>query len=182
MERGDLEVYCQKAVSRGAQEARVSHPGMVVTAPWVRYKCRFGCPSYGKSFSCPPDTPDHRETRELLDSYKRGILVHYLIRQEEGRKRLDVWRKMGREMVELEGEMFKDGFYKAFALLAGHCQLCKECAKVKGEPCNFGGKARPSMEACGIDVYQTARNNGFFIQPLREKHEDQNVYCLMLVD
>jgi hypothetical protein len=31
-------------------------------------------------------------------------------------------------------------------------------------------------------VYQTARNSGFFIKPLREKAETQNVYCLMLVD
>jgi len=38
------------------------------------------------------------------------------------------------------------------------------------------------MEACGIDVYQTVRNNGLFIQPLREKEETQNIYSLMLVD
>jgi predicted metal-binding protein len=78
--------------------------------------------------------------------------------------------------------MFKDGYYKAFVYLAGPCHLCKECAKMTGEPCNFGNKARPSMEACGIDVYQTARNNGFYIEPLREKGETQNIYGLMLVD
>jgi len=38
------------------------------------------------------------------------------------------------------------------------------------------------MEGCGIDVFQTARNNGFFIQPLREKTENQNLYRLMLVE
>ncbi len=38
------------------------------------------------------------------------------------------------------------------------------------------------MESCGIDVFQTARNNGFFIRALREKTETQNFYCLMLVD
>jgi hypothetical protein len=38
------------------------------------------------------------------------------------------------------------------------------------------------MEACGIDVFQTARNNGFFIRTLREKAEAQNIYCLLLVD
>ena len=38
------------------------------------------------------------------------------------------------------------------------------------------------MEACGIDVYRTARNNGCFIQPLKEKTETQNNYCLLLVD
>ena len=38
------------------------------------------------------------------------------------------------------------------------------------------------MEACGIDVFQTARNNGFFIETLREKTETQNLYCIILVD
>jgi hypothetical protein len=44
------------------------------------------------------------------------------------------------------------------------------------------GDIRPAMEACGIDVYQTARNNGFFIEPLRNKTDTHNDYCLMLVD
>jgi len=43
-------------------------------------------------------------------------------------------------------------------------------------------QARPSMESCGIDVFQTARNNGFYIDTLRDKSETQNNYCLMLVD
>jgi predicted metal-binding protein len=41
---------------------------------------------------------------------------------------------------------------------------------------------RPSIESVGIDVYQTARNSGFPIAPLKEKKETQNLYCLMLVD
>ncbi|MBW1978843.1 MAG: DUF2284 domain-containing protein, partial [Deltaproteobacteria bacterium] len=45
-----------------------------------------------------------------------------------------------------------------------------------------GLRARPSMEGCGIDVYQSARNNGFFVRPLREKEETQNNFCLLLVD
>ena len=85
-------------------------------------------------------------------------------------------------LTDLEGEMFKDGYYKALLFLAGPCTLCKECGKLKGNSCEFGDRARPAMEACGIDVYQTARNNGFFIETLREKTETQNAYCLMLVD
>ncbi|HPC73544.1 MAG TPA: DUF2284 domain-containing protein [Syntrophales bacterium] len=76
----------------------------------------------------------------------------------------------------------RTGITKAFVYLAGPCPLCKECAIIKNEPCVLPGKARPSMESCGIDVFQTARNNGFFIRALREKTETQNFYCLMLVD
>jgi len=85
-------------------------------------------------------------------------------------------------LVDLEGELFKDGFYKAFVFLAGPCRLCKECAKLEDNPCKFLNQARPCMEACGMDVFQTARNNGFFIKTLREKTETNNEYCLMLVD
>jgi len=38
------------------------------------------------------------------------------------------------------------------------------------------------MEAFGMDLYRTAFNNGFFIEPLREKTETRNEHCLMLVD
>jgi predicted metal-binding protein len=85
-------------------------------------------------------------------------------------------------LVKMEGEIFKDGYYKSLVYLAGPCPLCKECSKVKDGACIQPGKARPSMESCGIDVFQTARNNGFFIQTLKEKTETQNLYCLMLVD
>ena len=108
----DLEVYINKTIEGRPAEAKLIHPGTVVTAPWVGMKCR----------------------------------------------------------------------YKAFVFLAGPCNLCKECGKIKGTACLFGSKARPSMEACGMDVYQTARNNGFPIHPLRDKTETQNDYCLLLVD
>jgi predicted metal-binding protein len=84
-------------------------------------------------------------------------------------------------LADLEGEMFKDGFYRAFVLLSGPCNLCEECGKLKGVPHRYGYRARPSMESLGIDVYQTAWNSGFPVQPLREKKETQNLYCHMLV-
>jgi predicted metal-binding protein len=92
------------------------------------------------------------------------------------------YRKFFNNLVNLEEKLFKDGFYKAFVFLAGPCRLCKKCSKLEDNPCKFLSKARPCMEACGMDVFQTARNNGFFIKTLREKTETNNEYCLMLVD
>lgn len=179
METADLEKYCERAIRAGVTHAKVIHPSTVVTAPWVRMKCLFGCP-YRISHCCPPTTPTPQETREVLDSYSRAILFHIEAPKtpERGKRNLALFDML----VNLEGEIFKDGYYKAFVYLAGPCPLCKECAITKGAPCVLPAKARPSMESCGIDVYQTARNNGFFIQTLREKAETQNLYCLMLVD
>ena len=176
----DLEKYCVQAVERGATNAKQIHPSSVVTAPWVRLKCRFGCPGYGKGYCCPPDTPTPEQTRAIINAYHRSILFHIEAPMTPDRgKHFKTYYAM---LTDLEGEMFKDGYYKAFVFLAGSCYLCKECAKLKGDSCTLGYRARPSMEGCGIDVYQTARNNDFFIETLSEKTETQNVYCLMLVD
>ena len=38
------------------------------------------------------------------------------------------------------------------------CRLCEKCAKVTGEPCRFPEKALPSLEAYGVDVYNTTKD------------------------
>ena len=179
MESSDLQKYCDQAIQAGGTHAVVTTPQTVVTAPWVRFKCLYGC-SYRHRYSCPPHTPTPEETRTVLDSYGRVILFHAEApwSKERGKNMMAYLD----ELVKLEGELFKDGYYKAFVMLAGPCVLCKECGEPEGVPCRLPAKTRPSMESCGIDVYQTARNNGFFITPLREKSETQNLYCLMLVD
>ncbi len=179
MKGTDLDKYLERALAGGATDAKIIDPASVVTAAWVRMKCLFGCP-YKHSHGCPPQTPTSEETRKVLDCYKRAILFHKEAPKspERGKQNM-AYLDM---LVKMEGELFKDGFYKSFVYLAGPCPLCKECAKLKDEPCIQPGRVRPSMESCGIDVYQTARNNGFFIKTLSEKSETQNLYCLMLVD
>jgi predicted metal-binding protein len=177
---GDLEKYCGLAVEAGATHAKQIHPGSVVTAPWVRLKCQYGCPGSGKGHCCPPHTPSADETRAILDSYQRAILFHINVHDtpERGQR----YRAYFESLVKLEGELFKEGYYKAFVFLAGPCRLCKKCGAFEDKLCAQPGNARPSMEGCGIDVYQTARHNGFFIQTLRERTETNNEYCLMMVD
>ncbi len=180
MNDDDLEKYCTRINEEELTHAKQIDPSTVVTAPWVRLKCQFGCPGYDRSYCCPPNTPKHDETRAVLDSYHRAILFHIeaLLAEERG-KRIREHYKM---LTDMEGDLFKEGYYKAFLLLSGPCRLCKECSYLKDDPCILRNNARPSMEACGIDVYQTARNNGFRIETLSEKSDTQNHYCLMLID
>jgi predicted metal-binding protein len=176
----DLEKYCALAIKAGVTHARQIDPSSVVTASWVRLKCQFGCHRYGGGYCCPPYTPTPEETRAVVDSYRRAILFHMEISDTPEREKIS--RKCLDALLELEGTMFKDGFYKALIFVAGPCYLCKKCGVSENKPCQFPRKARPSMEGCGIDVFQTARNNGFFIQTLRERTETTNRYCLMMVD
>jgi predicted metal-binding protein len=180
MKKKDLEQYLVRSLEGGATGAKAIQPSSVVTAPWVRMKCQFGCSGYDFSYCCPPHTPTDEETRKILDSYHRAILFH--IETSLTPDRTGLLKRYRNTLLDLEREMFKDGYYKAFIFLSGPCRLCKACGKVAGTACQHGERARPSMEGCGIDVFQTARNNGFSIETLRTPEEPRNNFCLMLVD
>jgi predicted metal-binding protein len=73
--------------------------------------------------------------------------------------------------ARLEADAFKKGLKFATAFSAGKCTLCEACAGV-GNRCRNPYKARPSMEAMGIDVGETARNAGL---PFNESASDRIV-------
>jgi predicted metal-binding protein len=156
------------AVELGAKKAKVVSPRRVVTAHWVRWKCCFGCSGYQSCLMCPPYTPLPAETRQMLDQYKRAVLF------EAGRGQP---KKIA---VALERKLFLKGFYKAFGLGAGSCNLCKECAFEEG--CRKPELARPSLEGCGIDVFATARRHGFTINVVRAETDPQHYFGLVLID
>lgn len=160
--------YIDKALEMGATEVRVIHPRDVVTAAWVKQKCQFGCGKYGHSRCCPPFTPTWKETREVLDEFSVALLV-----RNTGWNSTDIAR-------ELAKMLFLDGYYKALGYGSGSCRLCKTCDL---DTCRFPEKLVPSMEACGIDVFATARKQGFPIEVLAgESWEPHNTYCLLLIE
>jgi len=159
----------EKEKTLGVAGVGIISPKSVATAAWVRLKCRFGCARFNTSHCCPPNTPTPQQMREVLDCYTRAVLVH--CKGETG---------VTAVVTELEREAFLNGFYKALGLGAGPCRLCKECNPAGN--CMHPAKARPSMEACGIDVYATARANGFPIEVLKDQSCEPNRYGLVLVD
>lgn len=168
MKRADIGWLVKRAVDCGAEEAKIIDPRSVVTAPWVRLKCQYGCGGYNSSLCCPPFSPTPDYTRKVLDSYQRAILIHC-------KPGVDVKRLV----ADLEREAFLAGYYKAFGLGCGPCNLCDECNM---ESCIYPTQARPAMEACGIDVFATARGNGMPIEVVTDRSCDQNYYGLLLLD
>lgn len=148
-------------------DGQVIRPDCVVTAPWTLYKCKFGCSMYGKSYCCPPNTPNYRQTREILDSYQTAILFHT---HELNTTEIAAFTVR---------ELFLDGYYKAIAFGSGPCHICKTCGL---SYCRLPDKALPSMEGCGIDVFATARAAGYEINVLRDKEEQHNHFGLLLVE
>ncbi|HCL79693.1 MAG TPA: hypothetical protein DIC53_06975 [Synergistaceae bacterium] len=162
------EYYVKRLQELGAVRAKWIDPATVVTAAWVGHKCRFGCPTYGKNRCCPPNTPTYRETRELLGEYTRALLV-------EGRTLAET----SNIVVAAARELFLDGYYKVIALGSGPCTLCETCAP---EGCRFPGKAIPSMEACGVDVFATVRANGYDIDVVKGRGDEMTAFGLLLVE
>lgn len=143
-------------------------PRQVPTAEWVRMKCQYGCGGYGGCLTCPPHSPTPEQTRRLLDGYTVGYLIHW--GHSIPRRKV---------LAAIEREVFLSGFYKAFTLAAGPCDLCRECNL---ETCLHPEMARPAMEACGIDVYQTARAAGFEIEVIKTPTTPPNYFSLLLVE
>jgi predicted metal-binding protein len=164
--------FIKKAVALGADDAKIIKTDTIVTGPWVRWKCRYGCDGYNSSLCCPPNTPDYRETRELVDSYKTALLAHFTSDLGTRPDPTDI-------VVTLERDIFLAGYFKAFALGAGPCQLCAECSM---DVCRHADKARPSMESCGIDVFRTAKNNGYKIEVLKDYSCRMNRFGLVLIE
>jgi predicted metal-binding protein len=159
----------KKAVELGCEQGIVIHTNTIVIARWVQLKCKYGCDEYGKKLTCPPHSPSYEEMREILREYHKALLLH-------GRMS---WQ-MRYMTAEIEKAAFSLGFYKAFGLGAGPCKLCENC--VTDSTCIRTAEARPSMEACGIDVYQTVRNNNLRIETLKGKIDEVNIYGLVLLE
>lgn len=169
MRKRDLERFCEQARKLGAVAAKPIQTHTVCTAPWVRLKCQYGCGGYGERLTCPPHSPTPDQTRAVLDQYTRAILVH-------GDENTDI----SAIVVAIEREAFLAGYYKAFSFGSGPCRLCATCDV--SQPCRNNEQARPAMEAAGIDVFQTARSNGFDIEVLTATQCRGNYFGLVLID
>ena len=167
------EKFIKMAAELGATDARIIKTDSIVTAAWVRWKCMYGCGGYGSSLCCPPNSPTYRETRELVDSYRDALLVHFT--EDIENATVDPTEVI----VTLEQDIFLSGYYKAFGLGAGPCRLCEECTMKK---CRNAENARPSMESCGIDVFNTVRNNGYRIEVLKDRPYEMNRFGLVLIE
>jgi predicted metal-binding protein len=113
----------------------------------------------------------------MLKHYSKALLITYNVAPEEEER---LRYKIREVVAEIERDMFLDGYYKAFGMGAGPCHLCEECDVKK--PCNRPHEARPSMEASGIDVYQTMRNAGLKIEVVKY-HKMLCTFCgLILIE
>ena len=165
-----IEKFLKQALKLGAHDVKQIGVDTIVTANWVKLKCQFGCSGYNKRFTCPPHSPSPDETEKMLKEYKVAVLIH-----------CDNHLVVADIVTKIERLAFLDGFYKAFGMSSGPCRLCEKCSFGK-ERCRHPVEARPAMEACGIDVFQTVKINELPIEVVRDQKCDQNYYGLILIE
>ncbi|RLG30795.1 hypothetical protein DRN98_07050, partial [Methanosarcinales archaeon] len=144
----------------------------------TRIKCQFGCPNYRRGLMCPPYVPAPEVFSKVLNRYNWAILFEFEVPGEDV-KRVDEVQKQVQALIErMELEAMSLGYNFALGLKAGGCRICDRCVAWLGEEnllCRHPDRARPAMEALGIDVIQTLRNTGYDTIPRR-------VFSLLLVD
>ncbi len=166
---------------------RTVHPDLhplpapaVVTGEWVRWKCRYGCPRYGRGFGCPPLAPAPEETRRLLAEYGLAVLARFQPVPGPIHVQRPAWQKT---VVELETRAREAGRYRALAFGFSPCTLCRRCAAEEGgTACRHPGLMRPSMEAVGIDVFATVRGAGLTCEVAPDRDCPPAHYGLLLIE
>ena len=183
----DLERYCQYALKLGANEARAVDVSEIPVLDAVAFKCRVPqCYGFNTCGQCPPHAPKPAEIRELLKGYSHAVLFvrrvssKLLKRDRDDKERKAAFRSILEIVSKLESAAFYDGHYLAVGFSAGSCfsSLCDPklgCTLLNGEKCRFPLKARPSMEAVGIDVYSLIASSGWEIYPYGSDADPQDI-------
>ncbi len=112
------------------------------------------CGYYGTCWTCPPGSGEMEDLKKKILSFSEGVLVQKVYTLEdsfdfEGMMAGNQdFNNLFYEMTDYLQEKIGDNFY---SLKAGSCDLCAQCT-YPDAPCIMPDKARPSIEACGINV------------------------------
>jgi len=184
----NLGALCKLAKESGATNAKFFRARSVAVDERVRLKCLVPvCDDYGLNLMCPPHVMSVQEFRDVLAKYEWAVLIQIEkpipaemkreIRNADDvaalykstkfsnsyKKAFDpIKSKLHRIVHKVEAQAFAQGYRFATGFIGGTCKLCPKCVAISNpqEPCRQPFRARPSMEAVGIDVFKTAENAG----------------------
>lgn len=176
--RNDLDRYRALALESGATAAAIISSGDVTIDERVRLKCVVPrCIRAGETPYCPPYAPDLDLVRRAISRFSWAILFKCNVEPMEdfapGRgatkaeqSKVLAFHQKGSEVVyALERQAYKDGYHLAMGFGGGSCMdfLCQGliCQFLDSGRCRFPHRARPAMEAMGIDVVALVNKVGW---------------------
>ncbi len=147
----------------------------------MRFKCTFGCSSYGKKGSCPPQVPSVEECRAFFKEYSDVVIFHITGKMARPEDRVPWSKEICRELLKIEREVFWSGYHKAFMLFMDECRLCENCSGER-ESCLNKEDSRPGPESLAVDVFSTVRSVGYPIEVLHSYDQEMNRYAFLMVE
>ncbi len=114
------------------------------------------CGRYNTNWTCPPAAGDVAVLEKRYKSYN-SALVFTTIHKLEDQFDIEGMDKARTEHLRVEKLLLdKTGRESVNWLSAGSCNICEKCT-YPDLPCRFPHLARPSLEACGINVTELAK-------------------------
>jgi len=165
----------------GQSDFKWIDPKDILVRQWVRMKCTYGCPAYGRKTTCPPNTPSVDDCRQFFREYSLAVVFHLTGKISSTDKPAQDSNKRNKAMVGLERRVFLAGYHRALVLTTDTCYYCKECGASR-ENCAFPQLTRPTPEAMAIDVYATVRSLGFHVEVLTDKGQEMDRYGFLMID
>jgi predicted metal-binding protein len=176
--KSDLERYRALAIQAGASDAVLLPAWEVKIDERVRLKCLVPrCLRAGETPNCPPNGLDLDQVRRAVNQFSWAILFKCNVEplqdyvpgrgksKSEQRQVLLFHQKSGQVVDALERQAYKDGYHLAMGFGGGSCKdyLCQGliCQVLDSGRCRFPTRARPAMEAVGIDVVSLINKVGW---------------------
>lgn len=119
------------------------------------------CGQYGTCWTCPPGVGTLESLKNKALSFEKAVLFTCKYNLEdcfdfEGMQ--DAAKKSRELLFSIADKLRADGV-RFQAMGCGSCDLCDKCT-YPDAPCRFPERALISMEACGINVIELAKNVG----------------------
>jgi len=164
----DLRELCRLAVEQGAQDAKV-------------YSCRklswrrpdrkaLLLPAEKQSLHWPVALYPKDSIKQALARYRWAVAFRVPVGSGSLRA---AYERLYWLAARIESACFYKGYHLALGLASGNCRevFCgqqRRCwAMVKGRACLHPNKARPSIEACGLDPGEIGANLGWLESPAK---------------
>lgn len=154
--------WIQAALDAGAYKAAVLPAAQIALSETFRDLCRKNqCGVYGRCWTCPPDCGEIGELMNRVRTYSYALLYQSVGALEdsfdiEGMQ--EVKKQHVQTCQKLHTALLASDVKDFWHLGAGGCGICETCTKPSGAPCRHPDRALISMEACGVDVYNTVKD------------------------
>jgi len=156
------EDWIQLTLDNGATKAVIIPESQIVTSTTFRDICKTNaCGGWGRNWTCPPACGDIEDLIARVRSFSHGLLfqtIHEIEDSYDFEGMTEGSAKHAESSFRIRDNVATVIPGETLTLSAGGCRMCERCAKLDDEPCRMPDKAMTSLEACGIDVYNTTKD------------------------